>query len=62
MGRHVRMYFVTHATSYDNERGIASGHRDVELSPVGRAQARALPDVLKGRPRRVITVRHAQIP
>jgi broad specificity phosphatase PhoE len=31
--------FVTHATSLDNEAGVASGHFDVELSPLGIEQA-----------------------
>lgn len=31
--------FVTHATSLDNEAGIASGHVDVALSARGRLQA-----------------------
>jgi aryl-alcohol dehydrogenase-like predicted oxidoreductase/broad specificity phosphatase PhoE len=34
--------FVTHATSSDNEAGVASGHHDAELSAVGREQAREL--------------------
>ena len=40
------IYFVTHATSVDNEAGIASGDRDPDLSPGGRADAAALPDRL----------------
>jgi broad specificity phosphatase PhoE len=32
----------THATSLDNEAGLASGWYDVDLSPAGEAQARAL--------------------
>ncbi len=42
----MRICFATHATTYDNERGIASGHQD-ELSPAGRAQAAALADALR---------------
>lgn len=34
--------FETHATSLDNEAGLASGWFDVDLSPLGRQQARAL--------------------
>jgi broad specificity phosphatase PhoE len=34
--------FETHATSLDNEAGLASGHFDVDLSPAGEAQAREL--------------------
>ncbi len=26
------LYLATHATTFDNEQGIASGHKDVELS------------------------------
>jgi broad specificity phosphatase PhoE len=33
------LIFETHSTSTDNERGVASGHLDVPLSDVGRAQA-----------------------
>ena len=36
------LVFVTHSTSTDNEAGIASGHRDVGLSELGRAQAAEL--------------------
>jgi broad specificity phosphatase PhoE len=34
--------FETHATSLDNEAGLASGWFDVDLSPVGERQAREL--------------------
>ncbi len=34
--------FETHATSLDNEAGLASGHADVALSALGRRQAREL--------------------
>jgi 2,3-bisphosphoglycerate-dependent phosphoglycerate mutase len=34
--------FETHATSVDNDAGVASGWFDVELSPLGEAQAREL--------------------
>ncbi len=36
------LIFVTHATSYDNENGLASGHNDVALSSLGVEQAREL--------------------
>ena len=36
------IYFETHATSLDNEAGLASGHFDVELSALGEQQAREL--------------------
>ena len=36
--------FVTHSTSLDNERRLASGHADTPLSPLGRRQAAALGD------------------
>ena len=36
----ITIYFEAHATSLDNEAGIASGHNDVELSEAGRNQAR----------------------
>lgn len=34
--------FVTHSTSLDNERRLASGHADTSLSALGRQQAAAL--------------------
>lgn len=37
-----RLVFETHATSLDNEAGLASGHVDVDLSPLGERQAVAL--------------------
>lgn len=36
------IYFEPHATSLDNEAGIASGHNDVDLSRTGESQAREL--------------------
>jgi broad specificity phosphatase PhoE len=36
------VFLETHATSLDNEAGIASGWYDVDLSPRGEAQAREL--------------------
>ncbi|HEU5187196.1 MAG TPA: histidine phosphatase family protein, partial [Candidatus Saccharimonadales bacterium] len=38
----VNIIFESHATTYDNEQKIASGHFDVALSPAGIAQARDL--------------------
>jgi 2,3-bisphosphoglycerate-dependent phosphoglycerate mutase len=37
-----RLVYETHATSLDNEAGLASGHFDVDLSPAGELQAAAL--------------------
>jgi 2,3-bisphosphoglycerate-dependent phosphoglycerate mutase len=34
--------FETHSTSFDNEAQVASGHRDVDLSPRGELEAAAL--------------------
>lgn len=39
---HLRVLFETHATSLDNEAGLASGFFDVALSSVGEEQAREL--------------------
>jgi broad specificity phosphatase PhoE len=36
------LIFETHATSLDNEAGLASGWFDVDLSPLGESQAREL--------------------
>jgi broad specificity phosphatase PhoE len=38
----MKLWFETHATSVDNERGVASGHLDVGLSEAGRQQAAEL--------------------
>ncbi len=38
----VVLIFETHATSFDNERFVASGQFDVELSPLGLTQAAEL--------------------
>lgn len=43
----MKIYFATHATTTDNEAGIASGHKDVELSELGRKQAADLKERLK---------------
>jgi len=34
--------FETHSTSFDNEAQVASGHRDVDLSPRGEIEAASL--------------------
>lgn len=40
MGRvTVEIIFESHATSEDNEAGLASGHFDIDLSPLGERQA-----------------------
>jgi 2,3-bisphosphoglycerate-dependent phosphoglycerate mutase len=41
-GTRLTIVFETHATSLDNERGLASGWFDVDLSPLGIQQAREL--------------------
>ncbi len=46
----VQFTFVTHATSLDNEAGIASGHFDVALSATGREQAAQRRDDFAGQP------------
>lgn len=38
----ITIIYETHATSLDNERGLASGFYNVDLSEVGERQARAL--------------------
>lgn len=43
----MKIYFVTHSTSKDNEAGIASGWSDTQLSKLGRHQARDLGDRFK---------------
>jgi broad specificity phosphatase PhoE len=42
IGTELVVVFETHATSLDNEAGLASGWFDVALSPRGEEQARAL--------------------
>jgi broad specificity phosphatase PhoE len=44
----MKIYFVTHATSKDNEVGIASGWGDVELSEIGIQQAKSVGERFKG--------------
>jgi broad specificity phosphatase PhoE len=43
------LWFETHATSLDNEQGLASGHFDVELSELGRTQAREMANRYRAR-------------
>jgi len=43
----MKVYFATHATSKDNEAGIASGWKDVELSELGIQQAKELEERFK---------------
>lgn len=38
----IHLIFETHATSLDNEAGLASGWFDVDLSPLGEQQAREM--------------------
>lgn len=38
----MELWYETHSTSADNERGIASGHLDTPLSGLGRTQAAEL--------------------
>lgn len=40
--RYVEIVFETHSTTTDNERWVASGWLDGQLSPLGRRQAREL--------------------
>lgn len=44
----MKIYFMVHATSEDNEKGIASGWRDTRLSEVGRRQAAERRTALEG--------------
>lgn len=56
MGRSVCILFETHATSVDNEEGLASGHADPPLSARGRRQAEDLGRRYRGRePDRVVS-------
>jgi broad specificity phosphatase PhoE len=43
----MKIYFVTHATSKDNEKGIASEWKNVELSEIGIRQAKSLGERFK---------------
>lgn len=44
----MKIYFAAHATTTDNEAGIASGWKDVELSELGKEQAKAMGETFKG--------------
>jgi len=43
----MKIYFIAHATSKDNEAEIASGWKDVELSELGIQQAKELGERFK---------------
>ena len=45
----ITVIFESHATSVDNEAGVASGHRDVPLSDRGRRQAAEMGERYAGR-------------
>ncbi|GIW66622.1 MAG: alpha-ribazole phosphatase [Candidatus Parcubacteria bacterium] len=38
----MKVYFVTHSTTVDNEKNIVSGWNDVELSEIGKEQAKEI--------------------
>lgn len=38
----VIIIFESHGTTYDNEKGVSSGHADAKLSPLGKKQAKEL--------------------
>ena len=44
----MRLYYETHSTSTDNERGVASGHSDPDLSNAGVGQAKELGQRYRG--------------
>lgn len=44
----VTIIFESHSTTFDNEVHLASGHNDVELSELGRKQAKELGERRKG--------------
>lgn len=44
------LLFEVHGESVDNRRGLASGHRDAPLSPLGRRHARDLGDRHRSEP------------
>jgi broad specificity phosphatase PhoE len=44
----MKIYFAPHATTIDNEAKIASGWRDVELSELGREQAKQMKEQISG--------------
>ena len=43
----MKIYFSPHSTSYDNEAKLASGWKDVELSPLGIQQSKELGERFK---------------
>ena len=43
----MKIYFAPHSTSYDNEAKLASGWKDVELSPLGIQQSKELKETFK---------------
>ena len=43
----MKIYFAAHATTTDNEKEIASGWKDVELSELGVRQAKEMGDTFK---------------
>lgn len=51
----VHLYLARHGRTHWNELGRFQGHTDVPLDDVGRAQARALADQLRGRVEAVLT-------
>ena len=55
-----RLVFETHATSLDNEAGLASGHHDVALSPAGERQAAEMGARYRGRPPALVLVSDLQ--
>jgi len=43
----MKIYFAAHATTIDNEEGIASGWKNVELSELGKRQAKEMKEHFK---------------
>lgn len=43
----IKITYFVHSTTIDNEKGIASGWNDVELSELGRKQAKELKEMIK---------------
>jgi broad specificity phosphatase PhoE len=43
----MKIYFAPHSTSFDNEAKLASGWKDVELSPLGIEQSKKLAETFK---------------
>jgi len=40
----ITIIFEAHGTTYDNEKGISSGHSDAQLSPLGIKQSKKMGD------------------